>query len=358
MSILFCGIDFHKNTCSICIVDETGKVVESHTKKTEGVVKFLANYKFEKIGVEASGGVNDFATKLITSGHKVDIIDPKAFRLVGMNGKKTDKKDARAIAECLRLNFIPKVHLKSRRSRELKSLLMSREMTVTSRVNICNHIRGTLREYGLPIPAGKEKFFEEVSGSINQVENGHIRATLFELLELAKNLIGKENDIERRIKELNEDDEKIKRLQTIPGVGLMTSTAMVSVVDDISRFKRAKDFASYVGLVPGEKSSGDKRRMGSITKSGSEILRRYLIHGARSVLMHAHKSEDPNIKWAFKLKERIGMNKATVALAHRMGRIAYCLFRDETTYGEIKKEHRADAAKNFSGDSSKIKSAA
>jgi hypothetical protein len=86
--------------------------------------------------------------------------------------------------------------------------------------------------------------------------------------------------------------------------------------------------------------------MGSITKSGSEILRRYLIHGARSVLMHAHKSDDPNLKWALKLKDRIGMNKATVALAHRMARIAFCVLRDETTYGEIKKNHRADAAKN------------
>lgn len=358
MNSLFCGIDFHKNTCSICIVDETGKVIESHTKLTSDVVKFLSTKKFVKIGVEASGGVNDFASRLITSGHKVDIIDPKAFRLVGMNGKKTDKKDARAIAECLRLNFIPKVHLKSLRSRELKSLLMSREMTVTSRVNICNHIRGTLREYGLPIPAGKDKFFEEVVESISKVENGYLRVTLFELLELANNLIKKEAEIEKRIKELNEDDAKIKRLQTVPGIGLMTSTAMVSVIDDISRFKKASDFASYVGLVPGEKSSGEKRRMGSITKSGSEILRRYLIHGARSVLMHAHRSEDPNLKWALKLKERVGMNKATVALAHRMARIAFCILRDETTYGEIKKDHRADAAKNFSGESSTIKSVA
>ena len=344
MSILFCGIDFHKNTCSISIVDENGKVIESHTKQTEGVVKFLSGRKFAKIGVEASGGVNDFANKLITSGHAVDIIDPKAFRLVGMNGKKTDKKDARALAECLRLNFIPKVHLKSLRSRELKSLLMSREMTVATRVNICNHIRGTLREYGLPIPAGKEKFFEEVCASITQVENGYIRATLFELLDLARNLMGKEGEIEKRIQELNENDERVKRLRTIPGVGLMTSSAMVSVIDDISRFKKAKDFASYVGLVPRENSSGDKRRMGSITKSGSEILRRYLIHGARSVLMHAHKSEDPNLKWAMKLKERVGMNKATVALAHRMARIAFCILRDGSSYGEIKKSPQLNTA--------------
>ena len=250
------------------------------------------------------------------------------------------------MAECLRLNFIPKVHLKSLRSRELKSLLMSREMTVTTRVNICNHTRGTLREYGLILPVGKDKFFEEVVESISKVENGCLRATLFGFLDLAKNLTEKEAEIEKRLKDLIENDLKIKRLQTISGIGHMTSTAMISVIDDISRFKKASEFGSYVGLVPGEKSSGDKRRMGSITKSGSEILRRYLIHGARSVLMHAHKSDDPNLKWALKLKDRIGMNKATVALAHRMARIAFCVLRDETTYGEIKKDHRADAAKN------------
>jgi len=107
-------------------------------------------------------------------------------------------------------------------------------------------------------------------------------------------------------------------------------------------------FASYLGLVPEEHSSGEKRIMGCITRSGSEILRRYLIHGARSIMKHLKAgNDDPNKSWAFRLKSRVGMNKATVALAHRMARIAFCILRDQTCYGEVK-DNRADAAKNFS----------
>jgi transposase len=105
------------------------------------------------------------------------------------------------------------------------------------------------------LPVDKDKFFEEVVESISKVENGCLRATLFGFLDLAKNLTEKEAEIENRLKDLIENDLKIKRLQTISGIGLMTSTAMVSVIDDISRFKKASEFGSYVGLVPGEKSS-------------------------------------------------------------------------------------------------------
>lgn len=339
MNSLYCGIDFHKNTCTFKIVKKDGSLVEKGTKKTVNIVKYLANYNNLIISVEASGGVNDFVDRLKASSHVVKIVDPKRFHLVGINGKKTDEKDADALAEGLRLNFIPEVHHKSKRSREIKSLLVSRELTVNSRVNMTNHIRGILREYGVTIPKGKDIFFKEALPSINKIENGYIRNTLLSLLNMTKELIKEEENIEGRLNEFCKNDETIKRLRTIPGVGPLTSLALVAIVDDVSRFKNSKCFASYLGLVPREYSSGETRMMGSITKSGSEILRRYLIHGSRSVLSRIRPGEiDSNKTWANRAHKRIGMNKATVAFAHKMARIAFCILRDKTSYGEFKED--------------------
>ena len=124
---------------------------------------------------------------------------------------------------------------------------------------------------------------------------------------------------------------------TIPGIGLKTAIALVAVTDDISRFKNAKHFASYLGLVPSESSSGDKKRYGSVTKSGPEIARRYLVHGARSNIRYTKEADtDPNKLWALRLKNRVGMNKATVAMAHRMARIAYSVLRSNESYNPKK----------------------
>jgi len=339
MNSLFCGIDFHKNTCTVCIVDQNGTESEIFTCKTSNMIKRLVNYKNLTIAVEASGGVNDFVDRVKASGHKVKMVDPKAFRLVGMGGKKTDKRDARAIARGLVAGFIPEVHHKSKRSREIKSLLVSRELAVNTRVNIFNHVRGILREYGITITKGKEAFLEEAVERINKIENGFIRASLFDMYKMGKEMLEREKEIEQRLQDFCSSDENIKRLQTIPGVGFLSALAFVSIVDDVGRFKNGKLFGSYVGLVPSESSSADKRIMGRITRSGPELLRRYLIHGARSVIMHLKEDKeitDQNKCWALKLKNRVGMNKATVALAHRMARIGYCLLRDQTSYGQVK----------------------
>ena len=348
MNSLYCGIDFHKNTCTFHIENKDGQLIEKATKRTVNIVKHLANKKNLIIAIEASGGVNDFVDKLKASGHQVKIVNPKTFRLVGINGKKTDEKDAKALCDGLRMNFIPEVHHKNKRCREIKSLLVSREIVVNTRVSLFNHIRGTLREQGITMQAGKDNFLREVLSSINKLENAYIRNTVLSLLNVGKELLKEEKEIEERLENFTKNDPNLERLRSIPGVGTLTSLAFMAVVDDISRFKNTKSFASYLGLVPREYSSGETRMMGRITKSGSEILRRYLIHGARAVLMRVRPEErDPNKYWALRLKNKVGMNKATVALAHRNARIAFCILRDETSYGEIK-NNRDNAAKNFS----------
>lgn len=343
MAKVFCGIDFHKNTSTICALYQDGREAEPITTvRTDRLVEYLCNRKDWRIGIEASGGVNEMVSKLKSSGHDVVIINSNKFRGIGIGGKKTDHRDARALAEALRLNFVPTVHHRSQYSREIKSLLTSREHLVQARVDAINHIRGTLREYGITMPQGADKFYELGRGKIEEVTNTQIRGMLLVLFENVLRFKEQELAAQERLFEFTRNDERVERLKTIPGVGPITALMMVAVVDDITRFKNGKEFSSYLGLVPSVHASANVRMMGSITRSGSEMLRRYLVHGARAWMKYRPK-DDPNRVWAEKVKERRGMNKATVALAHRMARICFAILRDEAVY-RPKRENMSEAS--------------
>lgn len=330
---LYCGIDFHKNTSSICLINEDGSGVQHVTVRTPKLRSFLVRYQIAKIGIESSGGTNHMVDILKADGHDVRIINSNTFKAIGLGGKKTDKRDAEAIAQAMRVNFVPEVYHKSKRAREIKSLIVSRELCLNNRVSAINHIRGTLREYGITMPQGIENFLEHASSSIELLDNGYIKAALRSHLEQVLRYMQDEKDIENALAEFTKDDERLEKLRSIPGVGPLGSYAALAVIDDISRFSNSKQLASYLGLVPKEHSSGGTRMMGSITRSGSEIFRRYLIHGARAILMHAKENDpDPNKRWALRLKDKIGMNKATVALAHRLARLIWCILKEDRKY--------------------------
>jgi len=345
MAKVFCGIDFHKNNSVICAVYQDGTPVSPiKTIKSSRIFEFFANKKDWVIAIEASGGTNHVVTKLREMGFEVKLVNSNVFRGIGIGGKKTDHRDAKALANYLRLGGVSEVHVRSIYSREIKSLIVNREMVLRSRVNMTNHIRGTLKEYGIVIPVGKDNFFKEVGQKITKIENTYIRSSLEEMLEVIRRLVEQQKILEGRLKEVAKTDERIERLKTIPGVGDMVSLMVVSVVDDISRFKNSREFSSYLGLVPKVNASAEKRMMGSITRSGSEILRRYLIHGARAWMRYS-SGGDENRAWAERVRERRGMNKATVALAHRMARIIFAVLRDDDVYwGKKKKPYIKKAA--------------
>ena len=332
---VYTGIDYHKRTSTICYMTKSGKK-ETKTVLSDNLLKELANKANLLVGIEASGGVNFVVDQLKASGIDVKIINPNKFRAIGLGGKKTDKRDAEALAECLRVNFIPEVYHKSLGARRIKSLLRVREQYVQNRVRLTNHVRGSLREYGIKIPVGTESFWEEIGEKLTLVDfpplQDHLRGAVFE----ARRGKQKEKEVEKSLGELLSDDPRMGQLMSIPGVGLMTAAAVIAVGDDLKRFSNAKAFASYVGLTPREMSSADKRRMGSITKAGQEILRRYLIHGARTVLRHSNgKSKEPLRRWVYSLSQRRGACKATVALAHRLARICYRVVIEERSYKKV-----------------------
>ena len=328
---VYCGIDFHKNTSTLCALYQDGREAQPIvTVQTSSLVAYLANRDW-KIGVEVTGGVNHLAEQLKAQGHEVVIFNSNQFRGIGIGGKKTDERDARALAEALRLNFVPEIYHRSKYCRQIKSLLTSREHVVQTRVDSINHVRGTLREYGITMPMGAEVFYSQAREKIEKLDCLQIRESLLLMLESINRYRDQEKLIETYLFDLTKEDHRITRLQSAPGIGKITALMMVAVIDDISRFKNAKEFASYLGLVPSVHASANKRMMGSITRSGSEMLRRYLIHGARAWMRYSPK-DDQNRVWAERVKERRGMNKAVVALAHRMARISYAMLRDDAVY--------------------------
>jgi len=329
---VFCGIDFHKNTSTLAMLDSQGREIEPVTKiQTKNLRTFLSNRKDWKIGIEATGGVNHVVDGLKADGHEVIIINPNQFRGIGIGGKKTDSRDAMALANGLRLGFAPEVYHKSKTSRELKSLLTTREQMVQTRVGFMSHIRGTLREYGEVFPVGVRSFFEEAPIRIGRIENEFLKRALENALKQIKEFERQEKEIDESIRELLSEREEVKLLKTIPGVGPVIAALFIAVVDDIERFSDSKQFASYLGLVPSVSASANTCHMGSITRSGSEMLRRNLIHGARAWLKYAPTS-DRNRIWAENVKSRRGMNKATVALAHRMARIGFAILKSKKAY--------------------------
>lgn len=330
----YCGLDFHKNFTQICIMNEKGHILTEERIKTSLLVQYMANKNYI-IGIEASGGVFDVAEKLEHQGHTVRIINPSQFKAIGIGGKKTDRNDAKAIATALRMDCIPEVRKKNLYSRKMKSLLKSRDFLVQSRTGFICHIRAILREYGLVMPSGVTNFYEQVVEKINLIECSHLRKSMFVLLDQVSQLNNQVEDLEKEIYQISKNDDRIKRLQTVPGIGPLTAVAFVATIEDANYFENADKLSSYLGLVPREFSSGDKQRFGGITKAGPELLRRYLIHGARAYMRYVNRdNKDKTRRWAARLKDKSGMNKAVIAVAHKKAKICYAILRDGTVYNE------------------------
>ena len=348
MSNVFCGVDFHKRTCTIFTCDKEGKQIGPAKRvPTDQLAHHLRNIKSAVVGIEGSGGVNHTVKNLRAEGIDVRILNASKSRAIGHGGKKTDSKDAETIANLLRSNFAPEVILRSQRTRDMSMLITARQHVVDSRVTSINHIRGLLREYGIVMDAGAEKFLVNAKKAIEDLkkQNPILSEQLLKSFEQVKDLKKREEEIDKIIEEQSSEDVRIKRIRTIPGLGPLGAYLMVAVIDDISRFPNSSKFASYLGLVPRENSSGDKRRLGSVTKAGNETLRRYLIHGARAVLKRSSRyKNDPMFLWAQRIEAKRGTNKATVALAHKLARIAFAVCRDGVEYtagSKLKKTKKA-----------------
>jgi transposase len=279
-------IDLAKRVFHVAGMDERGKIVLRKRLTREALLPFLAQLAPVLIGMEACGGAHYWARRLREHGHTVKLIAPQ-FVKPYVKSNKNDPADAEAICEAVTRPTMRFVPMKEIEQQDLQALHRARERVVKARTALVNEIRGLLAEYGIVLPHSVTKFR---NGFLATLEAERAKLTALSQ-ELFGQLYEEFGALEKRLAYYSAKLEAIsaahpvcQRLETIPGIGPLTSTAMVAAVSDVSHFQNGRQFAAWIGLVPRQHSTGGKPRLLGISKRGDVYLRTLLIHGARATL--------------------------------------------------------------------------
>jgi transposase len=334
------GIDLAKTVFEIVLADERGHIVERHRLSRARFDRFFSNRTACRVVMEACGSAHHHARRLSSQGHQVVLL-PAQYARAYVRRNKTDAADAAALIEAARCPDIRPVPIKSVEQQALQQLHRLRSQWMRARTARINFLRGSLREFGVSVPGGAPRAIQAVREALanpNSPVPVLLHSSLLELLAEIDALQQRCRHIERELARLNAHDPVVERLLQIPGVGPLTATALRASVIDVQRFPTARHFASWVGLTSREHSSGERRRLGRISKQGDPYLRTLLIHGARAVLLAARGAQrrgsplDRLRTWALDLQERRGHNKAAVALANKLARIVWATWRHERNF--------------------------
>ena len=327
MSILYVGIDLAKNVFAVHGVDEHGKpaLVRASVPRAK-LHALIASLPPCTIGMEACSGAHHWARLFAALGHTVRLMAPKfvtPYRLSGKRGK-TDAADAAAICEALQrpnMRFVP---VKSLEQQATLTLHRVRQGFVEQRSALINRIRGLLSEFGIVMPLKASTVRHQAAAALEDLPgwaNTAIGDCLSELHRLDERIA----QYDRHIALQARQDERARVLMRLHGIGETTATAIVAMVGNGHEFACGRQFAAWLGLVPGQYSSGGKTRLGHITKAGDGYLRSLLVLGARSVLNAAKGRTDALSGWALALQERRGYWRAVVAIAAKNARMAWAM---------------------------------
>jgi transposase len=330
------AVDVAKSVFEVAVSRRPGKVAERHRFTRKGFARFLAKQAPATVVMEACGMAHHWGREAQARGHSVRLLPPRDVRPY-VRGNKTDRSDATGLLEAHRNEAIRPVPVKRVEQHALAGLHRMRSAWMATRTARLNTIRGLLRELGVMIPAGARQVLPRVWELISDAESGvpdSLRPVLDEAAQEITELERRIERVEGQLAGLARTSPVVRRLRTIPGVGLLTATAIVASVGDPSRFPSARHFASALGLTPRECSSGNVRRLGRITKRGDPYLRMLLIHGARSVVHHAKRNPKPDRlrTWALERERARGHNKAAVAVANKLARVVWATWVRETDY--------------------------
>ena len=325
------AIDLAKSVFEIGISDRPGHVAQNHRLSRSELGAFLAAQPPATVVMEACGSAHYWARQFQGFGHDVKLLPPLYVRPY-VQRSKTDRADVKGMLEAWRNSDIRPVPVKTESQQQMTSLHRVRSGWMAGRTMRINSARGLLREFGVVFPTGASA----LPGHVKEVIENADAALPMPLRELLHQLVLEIRELEARVKAVEKQLEAlaaqtpvVERLRTIPGVGLLTSTALVGFVGDVARFPSGRHFACYLGLTPREHSSGAGRRLGRISKRGDAYLRMLLIHGARAVLVGAQSKSGPDRfrSWAIDLQRRRGHNKAAVAVANKLARIVWAVWK-------------------------------
>ena len=328
------AVDIAKRVFELAISKEPGRVCQRRRLSRTQMLREFTNREPATVVMEACGSAHYWGRELQALGHRVLLLPARHVSPYRM-GNKTDRTDADALLEARRNEKILPVPVKTVSQQTLGFLHRARAGWMLTRTARLNALRGILRELGVCIPLGASQVLPGLLKAIGEdhVPEGlkpQLLAVAEELGELDRRIL----DCERQLERIGKQTVGVEWLRSVPGIGPLTSTALAATIVDPARFRSGRRMAAFIGLVPRERSSGNQRHLGSITKRGDPYLRTLLIHGARSVLLAAKRSKhnDHLHSWALAVAARTGHNKAAVALSNKMARIAWAVWTKGTPY--------------------------
>ncbi len=328
------GIDLAKQSFQLHGVDANGIVVLKKKLTRKKLREFIAKIPPCIIGIEACGGSHYWRRVFETHGHIVRMVAPQ-FVKPFVKSNKNDEVDAEAICEAIQRPSMRFVPAKSVAQQDIQSLHRIRSQAVARRTAQANQIRGLLLEYGITIPKGISCVRKQIPGILEDATNELtpiFRELLNEPYREMVHLDERVQQLEEKLAMICKSNEDCQRLLTIPGVGLLSATAMVAAIGDIRVFKNGRELAAWLGLVPRQHSTGGKPTLLGISKRGDTYLRTLLIHGGRTVVRVAAKYQDKRNQWINQLEQRRGKNISAVAVANKNARIAWALLTNKTTF--------------------------
>jgi transposase len=328
------GIDIAKRVFHAVGMDERGKIVFRKRLSRHALMPFMAKLPPVRIGMEACGGAHYWARRFREHGHEVKLMAPQ-FVKPYIKSNKNDMRDAEGIAEAMTrptMRFVPPKEVEQQ---DIQALHRVRERLIGARTALVNEVHGLMNEYGIVIPKGVSKFRQVVVGKLESEKDklSSLSQEMFwklidEFAALEKQLGYYQDQLET----LAATHPECQRLMTIPGIGPITATALVTAVSDANAFKNGRQLAAWLGLVPRQHCTGGKEQLLGISKRGDQYLRKLLVHGARAVVRVVGHKPDRRSAWIRELVARRGFNRATVAVANKNARMVWALLARQQVY--------------------------
>ncbi len=337
MKITTIGLDIAKRFFHVVCCNAQGRLIKKRMLKRTQVLAYFQNQPKCLVALEACATSHYWAREIQKCGHKVKLIPPqhvKAFLI----GNKNDYNDALAIAVAAKQPHIKSVGIKTIEQQDNQVQHKARELAVRQRTALCNQIRGLIAEYGIILSQGVNNVRKNIplmlDDETTQLSNA-FKVVLAQLREQLKSLDNCIDTFGKLIVETVKTNDICQRVQTIPGFGPMVSSAYFNEVGNGSNYQRGRDVSASLGIVPRQHSSGGKDTLLGISKRGNSYLRCLLIQGAKAVVSRANTKNDKLSQWINRLVQTRGHNRACVAYANKMARMAWAITVSGEEYSPV-----------------------
>ncbi len=332
---LFVGLDVSVRTTSVCVMEASGKLIRECKVESEpeaiGELLHTIGGPYKRIGLEAGPLSQWLYSGLAAAGYPVICVETRHMKAaLSAQINKTDRNDARGIAQMMRVGLYKPVHVKTVRSQEIRMLLTARKFVQGRIVDAENNLRGLLRNFGLKVGAVTKLQFERRIVELLE-QSSQLRLVIEPLLEVRRVLREQYQRLHKAMERLAESDETCKLLMTTPGVGPLVALSFRAGVDEPARFGRSRSVPAHFGLTPSRYQSGEIDRDRGISKCGDGSVRSALVEAA-GALLHISKRSSPLKSWGLSVARRRGMAKAAVAVARRLAVILHRMWVDNTPY--------------------------